>query len=55
MFKGVMVVNPGILLTKISKSFEDYISKIETQNTEFKKLENYLTNFDKELEYASNC
>ncbi len=55
MLKGSMVVNPDILLIKISKSFEDYISKVKMDDTEFKKLEDYLKNFDKELEYAGSC
>ncbi len=55
MLKGAMVVNPDILLKKISKSFEDYIGRVEKDDIEFKKLTDYLENFDKELEYANSC
>ncbi|MCZ7392632.1 MAG: hypothetical protein ABOK23_10970 [Candidatus Methanoperedens sp.] len=55
MLKGAMVVNPDILLKKISKSFEDYIGKVERDDIEYKKLTDYLEKFDKELEYANSC
>ena len=55
MLKGVMLVNPDIMLKKINDSFEIYISKVKTEDTEFEKLNDYLENFDKEIEYANSC
>jgi hypothetical protein len=51
--KGAMIVNPSLLLEAITNSFNIYINKVEKEPLEFQKLEAYLKNFKKEINYAN--
>lgn len=54
-YKGIILVNPALLLNEVNNAFERYISKVKSNNSEFCKLKKYLKKFKGEIEYANSC